>query len=174
MRAAARIVSAVIAVALVTAAVVTIVEVARMLAGAGPWLIPADDWLSRGRSSTWGDTDVLLVLLGAALIGSALIVFALWPRRVHAVETSGAGSGIDIYIERRGLERVLGERVQRVDGIRDAAVDVKKRKVVVNARSTATGGDAGDAVRETARRTLAYYGLDGEHRVSVHLKRGAA
>lgn len=174
MRAAARIISAIVAIALVAAAVVTIVEVARVLAGAGPWVIPADDWLSQGRSSTWGDTDVRFVLLGAALIGAAFILFALWPRRVHAVETSGAGSGVDIYIERRGLERVVGERVQRVDGIRHAAVEVKKRKVVVNARATSTRGDAGEAVRETARTTLASYGLDGEDRVSVHLKRRAA
>lgn len=174
MRAATRIISAVVAIALVLAAVITIVEIGRMLAGAGPWVLPADDWLAQGRSSSWGDTDVRLVLVGAALVGAAFLAFALWPRRIHAVATSGAGSGVDIYVERRGLERVVGERVQRVDGIRDAAVDVKKRKVVVKARATATAGDAGGAVRETAHTALASYGLDGEGRVSVHLKRRAA
>ena len=174
MRAAARIISAVVALTLVAATSVALVEIGRMLAGAGPWLLPADAWLSRGRSSTWGDTDVRLALLGGVLVGAAFLAFALWPRRVHAVATSSAGSGVDVYIERRGLERAVGERVQRVDGIRDAAVEVKKHKVVVNARTTATGGASGDAVRETAGATLASYGLDGEGRVSVHLERRAA
>ena len=174
MRAAARIISAVVALALVAAAVVVLVEIGQMLAGAGPWVLPAEDWLSRGRTTTWGDTDVRLVLVGAVLVGAAFVAFALWPRRVHAVATSGAGSGVDIYVERRGLERVVGERVQRVDGIRDATVEVKKHKVVVNARTTATGGESGDAVRETASTTLASYGVDGDARVSVHLKRRAA
>lgn len=174
MRAAARILSALLALALFAGAVVVVIEVIRMLAGTTPLLIPADDWLARGRSSRWGDSDVQLVLAAGLLAGLALVVFALWPRRIHALETSTTTSGVDLYVERRGLERLLGDRVQRVDGIRSAGVELKKRRVVVRARPTAAGPDNTDDVRETTSAALAAFGVGTADRVSVRLERRSA
>lgn len=174
MRAAARLISALLAIALAAAALVVVVEAARKLAGAAPWLIPADEWLRIGRTSSWAETDVRLVLVGLLLAGLALIAFALWPRRVHAVATPALRPGVDLYVERRGLERFVGRRVQRVDGVRDADVRVKRSKVAIDVRTTPRTEGAAEAVRATAASTLAGFGLDSAENVSVHVQRRAA
>ena len=174
MRAATRLISAILALALAAIATVVVVEVARRLAGAGPWLIPADQWLRTGRSTAWSDTTARLVLAGLLLVGLALMAFALWPRRLHAVTTPAVAPGVDLFVERRGLERLVGRRVQRVDGIRSATVRVKRSKVVVDVRTTSRAGGVEDAVRETASSTLDAFGFPHAGKVSLHTKRSAA
>jgi len=129
MRSAARLLAALVALALVAAGVVAVVEVVAAALGADPLLVPRDGWAADGRSTEWADRGVRYFFIIVGAVGVVLAAVALVrrpPRRLAVPAPSGLE---DVTIRRRGLERSLQRTAESIDGVRQASVRIKRTQV---------------------------------------------
>lgn len=172
MRVAVRIACMLLAVALLAAAVLGIVEIALAALGRSPLLIDGAVWNDRFRTTTWSDAGNQVLAGFVTLVGLGLLALALWPRREAVVgvgadldgvdHRAGTGAGpveapVAATMRRRDLEDALARVAGSIDTVTAASVRVEDDAVRVNA-STARR-QAGDlpgrveaAVTEAARR----------------------
>ena len=146
MRVANRPLAFILAAALLACSVVIIAEVIGFAVHHSPLLVHWTTWYDWARSTRW---DAFAVRLWAALlmvIGLALVVLQLKPRRVTRLPLGDAGQATDATVTRRGLARMLREEAAEVDGITGATVRVRRRTARVTAASRARGHVAASAM----------------------------
>jgi copper chaperone CopZ len=118
-----RILALVIAVTVVAAGVVLIVEVVAAWFDAGPVLL-SDTATATWRTTAWDDPAVVWTAIGIGVVGVLCLVAALWPDTPTTVP-----SRLDqVELERRPLEHTLQRQLQAVDGVADAAVSVRRSR----------------------------------------------
>lgn len=119
--------------------------------GGRPWLSSLADDLD-GLTPTWWTTALGVVV---ALIGLALLWIALRPaRRTHQATSMDDG---DVWISKRAVGRLAEQAAVRTAGIESAAVDVRRRKIVVRATTGAASmavEQVRDRVQENVRSAL--------------------
>lgn len=171
-----RLLSIVLAVALMVAGVVALVEVAAALQGADRVIVSQHtiDELGRRR---WDDGVVVATLIGLAVLGLAAVAAGLWPRpplllASSAPSSSGAsppavpgdaatGATPSVAVERRSLERVVGDELRAVEGVTDATVKAGRSRMSarVDANRRLAPPDLDDQVRRVVSGQLARSGL---------------
>ena len=121
MPALRRLLSLLLAVALVAAGIFLIVEVVAAWFGSGPVLL-SDTATTTWRTTAWDDAAVIWTAVIVGVVGLLCLVAALWPDTPTTVPSRLE----DVELERRPLEQVLQRELQAVDGVADASVKVRR------------------------------------------------
>jgi hypothetical protein len=162
-----RALAALVALCLLTLAVVAAVEILAAWAGQGSWVIPRQRWLDELRTRSWDDPWVRAAFGAAGMIGLALFLSQLWPRRPAALAVRAEANGqgpvqlqvagqqppeapvrVEADIERRALESRLARAAHTVDGVRKARAKVRRRDVVVEVDTRRKYSSLEGSVRE--------------------------
>jgi hypothetical protein len=128
-----RVLALVLAVGLLLAAVIAVVEVALAGLGRAPWIVPHDHWAGWLREQHWNSGPIRFALVVAFLIGLVVLVAGLHTGRPAALPLAGGSTGVTVTASRRSLERVLSAAAQDVDGVTTADVAAGRRVVRVQA-----------------------------------------
>jgi Family of unknown function (DUF6286) len=150
MRTFNRLLAFVLSLAVIVAGVTVVIEVIAQRAGSGPALL---DWPALYRwaqRTTWGSAPVRIVSGLLVLGGLALLLAQLAPRRPRRLALHSDNTGTDAAVSRRGLTRAVRGAVTGVDGIADARVKVRRRRIKVRARTPMSEASQVAAVRDTS------------------------
>jgi len=151
MRHANRVLAALLSLALVSAGVLLIIEVIADRVSNRPSVVdwrPAYDW---ARHTTWNEGSIRVASVVLILLGLVLLIAELKPARVSrlAADPAHAGvAGIDTAYTRRGLAAAIQSAVTSVDGVRNASVKVKRRRVTIAATAAARDKAAARNLRD--------------------------
>lgn len=152
MRALNRLVSALLALAVIGAGGLAAAEVfvARVhwgwLPGA-PLVVPYDTWLKELRAHHWSDTIVLVGSIGGIVAGLVLLSLAASAKE-RRIQMDASHPEIDLSTSRRSLARVLAHDAEEIEGVGGASAGVRNKTAKVRARLRL--GDP-DEVREAVR-----------------------
>ena len=136
MRVLNRLVSALLALALLAGGLLVAAEIASAAFGREePLLLPWDRWYDEATTTPWSDPDLRLGFAGLVLAGVLLLLLEAARRRPTAVPLAPAGDGVDADLDRRGLEAWLGQRLETVDGVATAKARITKSAAVVRAQT---------------------------------------
>ena len=130
-----RIVSALLAIALLVGGLVVAVEVVLAALDKGSWLLPHEDWARSARETVFTDRSARLLFLLLAAIGLALLLLELARRRPPALPMAERDSAIDADLDRRGIERWLSTRLATVEGVTGTKAKITRRTVEVSAQT---------------------------------------
>ena len=148
MRNVNRLMAFVLSLAVILAGVTVVVEVIAERAGADPAVL---DWPALYRwaqRTTWGSAPVRITSALLALVGLALLLAQLAPRRPDRLAVHSDDTATDAAVSRRGLTRAVRGAVNGVDGIADARVKVRRRRIQVRARTPMSDASQIAAVRD--------------------------
>jgi hypothetical protein len=142
-----RLVAVAVALALLAAGVLLLVELVASVFGGDTVFLPVD-FTDRLRSTPWDDPAVRWTVLGLGLAATGLLVAALWPRPPLEIEVQVPG----MLAERRSVEAAMRRRVQRIDGVDDVRVHADARHV--SARVTTSRRHRPDLVKAAVDQEL--------------------
>jgi negative regulator of sigma E activity len=149
MRIVDRLLALVWSLALMTGAVVLILEVVAHRIGADPVLVNWPGIYRWARETSWTAAAVRLASVLVAVVGVALVVAQLKPRRPSQVSLDSGIDATTATVARRGLARSVRSAVTDVDGVSDADVAVSRRRIRVRARIRAVQPAAAPTMRDT-------------------------
>ena len=158
MRVANRVVSAVLALALLVGGLLVAVEIVVAGFDRRPWVLPHDRWYTSARLRSWDSAPPRWIFIGLVVAGLLLLLLQLARRRPTALAlTPGA---IPADLGRRSLEKALVREANRVDGVAAAKAKVRQDRADVvassNRRQTA---DLQPAVTSALDRRIGARGL---------------
>ncbi len=134
MRTVTRLVSALLALALLVGGALAALEIAAAGLGREDHLVlPWRDWRQDLLDTPWEDFTVRVVLAALLALGLLLLFLLLARRRPTAVGLSDRVAGSTADLDRSGLERFLAARLDRVDGVGSAGVRVRGGRATVTA-----------------------------------------
>lgn len=133
LRVANRILSLLLALALLVAGVLVAVEIVLAALDREPWVIPHDDWYRDARATAWSDGDARVLFAVLLVVGLVLLALELRRRRASAIDLADLTDTAHADLDRRGLQRWLGARLDDVEGATGARAKVGKRTVTVSA-----------------------------------------
>jgi hypothetical protein len=154
MRLINRVLAALLSLALIVSGALLIIEVIAYRVGNRPALVHWPRAYTWSRNTTWNAGSIRVTCVILILLGLVLLIAELKPARVTrlAADPSQAGAtGVDTAYTRRGVSAAVRTAVTGVDGIRGAAVKVKRRKVTVKAAAAAKDRAAAQSLREPVR-----------------------
>ena len=161
MRTVTRLVSALLALALLVGGLLAALEIAA--AGLGredDLVVPWRDWRQDLLDTPWEDYVVRVVLAALLAAGLLLLFLLLARRRPTAVRLVDRADGATADLDRSGLERHLAACMDRVDGVGTVGVRVRGGKARISAvtpgRDTAS---VESSLRGAADRALGELGL---------------
>ena len=156
MRILNRIVSALLALALLAGGLLVAVEIASAAFGRDdPLVLPWDRWYEDGTTTPWSDPDVRLTFAGLVLAGVLLLLLEVARRRPTAVPLASNDTGARAELDRQGLEAWLGQRLRDVDGVSTAKARITRSGASVRAETTGRDTDRlRDELRVEAGRAL--------------------
>lgn len=160
-----RILSAVLALALLLGGSLAVVEIVLAQLGRPSWLVPHEQWSQWLASRGWDDSVVRVILAGLVILGIVLLLLAMRrgkPRLVALPATGGDdASGITLTASRRDVERSLAAAARRTGGVRKASAKVTRRRVKVQAQTTtrSRGDDIASQVTAAVSDRLTDLGL---------------
>ncbi len=168
-----RILSALLALALLLGGLLGATEVVLALADRPPLLVPHPDWARALGDLTWGAPAVRGVLAGLAVLGLLLLLAALRrgrPGTVALPTRTGGLSALTVTASRRGIERTLVQAAREADGVASASATVSRRAASVRAvTAVRTPGDVRSRVEDAVSRRLAELGLSETLRARVRV-----
>lgn len=138
----------VLAVALVAASVILIVEVIEFAVHSSPVIVHWPTWYHWAASTKWNAQAVRVWSVILIVIGVLILVLELKPPRVTRLRLRSDDAGTDAALTRRGLAGALRAAATGIDGISGAAVTVRRRRAHVVAKSAARGRAAAGALKQ--------------------------
>lgn len=147
-----RLLAVVVSLAVVAAAALTVIEVARWFVGASSLIVPWRDWTSTLTDLRASDDGLVIASAIAVVLGLLLLLFELKPRRPDALPTEPLLPGVDAVVTRKGLASTATTAARSVSGIVSADAAVRRRKVSVTARTPARGTER--ELREPVKRAV--------------------
>lgn len=130
-----RVLALLLSIALAALAVVVAVEVVAVALNKAPTLFDWRPTYDRGFTDRWSDTPVRAICIGLIVLGALLLLSQLAPRKPSRLAMRTEVPGLDVGVTRHGLAASAESAAETVDGIGHSNAKVKKRKVVVSARS---------------------------------------
>lgn len=162
-----------LAVALLAAGVVVIVEVIGYALNGEPVLVQWTTWHRWADHTQWNRAVIKvwsIVLIAAGLL---LLFIELKPRRVSRLELHSDHEATDAGLTRKGLGDALKAAARDVEGVSSASASVGARAARVTAASGAHDSAGADAltepVAEAVRGRLEALGLKDPPRLTVHV-----
>lgn len=130
-----RVLSVLLAAALLALGVVVSVEIVLAALGQPAWVLPYAAVAATLREQTWDSVLARAVATGLCALGLLLLLPALRRGKPTALPLTPLTEGVDTHVSRRGLQRTLSAAAGRVDGVRQAQATVGRRKVKVSTTS---------------------------------------
>lgn len=165
-----RVLAALLALALISAGVVLVVEIVAAWLGTG-WALLPDDTGDRLARSRWDERTPVLVFSAITITGLLALAAGLWRRPPLTVPVA---SDEEIVMERYSLERSVQSRLERLDGVTGARVRVTRRRIA--ARITSNRALPPEDLRATAADTISsvldQYHLSLQPQLTVRFRRG--
>lgn len=169
-----RVLATLLALALLLGGLLAVVEIVLAALGRQPWLVPHPDWTTWLSDQDLGSGVVRAALIGAVVLGLVLLVLALRRGRPGALPLPARVESVRTTASRRGLERTLRAAATRADGVRDARVKARRRRVSVRAATTLRDpGDLQSRVTQAVTERLTELGLADRLRTRVTVSTGA-
>ncbi|MFN7151670.1 MAG: DUF6286 domain-containing protein [Microthrixaceae bacterium] len=167
-----RVVSALLALALLIGSLLAVVEIVAAALGRAPAMVPWQEWTSWLRTHSWNDWIVTVVLGGLIVLGLLLLFPALRRGKPASLALRSRTDGVEVTASRRSVEKSLAAAAARTTGIAGASASVNRRAARVDAR-TVTRSDPGlrDEVETAVRGRLDSLGLERRMRTRVGLTR---
>ena len=161
MRIVTRLVSALLALALLVGGLLAALEIgAAALGREDDLVVPWRDWRQDLLDTPWEDYVVRLVLAATLAVGLLLLFLLFARRRPTAVRLAARSDGATAELDRVGLERHLTSCLGRVDGVGGVGVRVRGGTARVSAVTAARDTSPVEAsVRNAAERALGELGL---------------
>lgn len=159
-----RILSVLLALALLLGGLLAAVEIILALLGRPSWLLPHEQWSTWLAEQTWDTAPVRAGLAALVLLGLLL----LWPalRRGRPSTLSlpprphGTPAGVNVSASRRGIETSLATAARRTSGVSAARAQVSRRRATVRARTaTRSPGNVQTELTDAVTGTLTDLGL---------------
>lgn len=163
-----------LALALVVAGAVALLEIGAVVVGAGPLVAPHDRWLASASSASWDGRSTRLTCIALVAAGLALVSFQLVRQRPAELVAAGEGP-LPARIGRSDLEREVAADLRQVEGVETAKVRLRRRGIDV--RATVVAGDLPalrDQLASSARESLTARGADPAGPVKVDVRRQPA
>lgn len=154
MRALERVLSVLLALALVVGSVLLALEVAWAVAGKPPLLVTWKGALSSGQTDAWDTAPVRTTAVVLVVLGLLLLLVALKPRRPSRLPLSSGDQHVDAALTRRSLRTLLQSAAGRVDGISGARAKVSRRRATVTASSRLGSADTAADLTSQLQQTL--------------------
>ncbi|WP_199517295.1 DUF6286 domain-containing protein [Nucisporomicrobium flavum] len=155
MRVLNRLFAFALAIGVVFAATVGVIEVIAQRAHRRPVLLDWPEVHSWATRTSWGAAPVLLLSIGLIVVGLLLLVAQLTPRRPARLPITAGNPATDAAITRGGLAHTLRRAVTDVDGVSRVHVRARRHRARISASTRATDIDAVRAtLTETAQRQL--------------------
>lgn len=134
-----RVVSAVLALALLVGGVLVAAEIVVAAFGRDPWVVPHDRWYEATLEHRWDDAATRWVCIGLVLAGLVLLVLQLTRRRPAVLPLAASTASADLG--RRSIERSLARTASRIDGVAGAKVKVSADRANVAATTNRRRAD---------------------------------
>lgn len=135
MRAFERLLSLLLAVAVVVGSLLLAVEVVWAALGKSPLLIQWQSTYDRGGTDAWDSAPVRTAAVVLLVVGLLLLLAELKPRRTPRLQLTGTDPSFDAAVTRRSLRSALLNAAKQVDGISGAKARVSGRRARVTATS---------------------------------------
>jgi len=165
-----RVVSALLALALLLGSLLVVVEIAAAALGRAPVLVPYPTWTSWLRTHSWNDWLVNAVLAGLVVLGLLLLLLAFRRGKPASLALTSGSDGVAVAASRRSVEKSLAAAAARAAGIAGASASVSRRTARVDARTVARSEPGvREAVESVVRGRLDSLGLERRLRTRVHL-----
>ncbi len=152
MRAANRIVATMVALILLAACVITVVEIVLAALGKSPWIVQhvaiADDLHQR----TWRDGWVRVVAVGALVAGFVLLLVAFKRSAPIDIALQSDDPGVVLTVTRKSLESHVAGLAEAETGVDSSSARARQGRVDVSASTTLR--DPGD-LKERVQRSVA-------------------
>ncbi len=133
-----RVVSALLALALLFGSLLAVVEIVAAAMGRGYVLVPYHEWTDWLRTHSWNDGIVKVLLGGLVVLGLLLLMLAIRRGKPAALTLRNRTDGVDVSASRRSVEKSLATAAARTSGIAGASASVGRRSARVNARTVAS------------------------------------
>ena len=171
MRALSRLVATVLALALVAAALLMVIEIVLAGVSAGPLVVPYDSWYETGRDTMWSSAVARRVFVLIFVVGAALLLIGLLRRRPLSLPLSTRHELVGTFVTRRSLEQSLARAATSVEGVERATVGAtdERARVLVTASRHETG-DLKEFVTAAVNERLGRLRLAGQARSDVSIR----
>jgi len=158
------------ALALLLASLLVVVEVALAAAGQPPWLVDFTQWTAWMSERNWDDRTVRTILVGLVVAGLLLLLLTLRRGKPATLSLRPRTSGVDVKASRKSVERSLAAAASRTSGVSSADASIRRRGARVEARagSRPESGLAQD-VESAVRARLESLRLAREPRLDVRI-----
>lgn len=165
-----RVVSALLALALLIGSLLAVVEIVAAALGRAPALVPYPEWTTWMRMHSWNDWIVNAVLAALVVLGLLLLVLAFRRGKPASLALRSRSDGVDVTASRRSVEKSLAAAAARTTGIAGASAAVSRRTARVDARTVARSESGSrDEVESAVRGRLDSLGLERRMRTRVDL-----
>lgn len=132
-----RVVAALLAIALLVASLIGLVEIVAAALDRPPALVPYPEWTQWLRTHSWNDWAVNAALGGLVVLGLLLLFLAARRGKPASLALTRTSEGVDVTASRRSVEKSLAATVSRTTGITGASASVSRRTARVKARTVA-------------------------------------
>jgi len=132
MRTVNRLIAAVLALGLIAAGLLIVVEIILAALRLAPLVVPYESWLDSARGSSYGDRSVITAAIVLVALGLVLIALQLF-RRPLSYSLLPKHDGAEAEIDRRSLEQVSARAAREVDGVQKVRCRATPSKLAVSA-----------------------------------------
>lgn len=165
-----RVVSALLAIALLLGSLLAVVEIVTAALGRPPALVPYPEWTDWLRSHSWNDWMVNAVLIGLVVTGLLLLLLAFRRGKPAALPLTSRSDAVDVTASRRSVEKALATAASRTTGVAEASASVGRRTARVTARAVSRSEPGlRDSVESSVRSRLDALGVERRMRTRVKL-----
>jgi hypothetical protein len=176
MRVLNRVLALLVSLAVIAVGVVVIIEVIAQRVGVDPVVVNWHATYRWAQRTSWNAGVVLLICVLLAVLGLALLAAQFKPRRPGRLPLRSDQPAIDLAITRRSLTSTIRGAVGDVNGVTDARVAVRRRRIRVRAHAraphTADGAPTREAVTQAAQRRLDALQLRRSPKLAVRISAG--
>jgi len=165
-----RVLSALLAIALLLGSLLVVVEIVAAAFDRPPRLVPHPEWTSWLRSHSWNDWIVDSILVGFVVVGLLLLLLAFRRGKPATLSLAGRMPGVKVTASRRSVEKSLAAAASRTTGVAGATASVGRRTARIEARTvTRSEPDLRKEVESAVKARLDSLGLERPLRTRVNL-----
>ncbi|MEX0791429.1 MAG: DUF6286 domain-containing protein [Actinomycetota bacterium] len=163
-----RVLAAIFGLALAAVGLLVVWEAAATLLGSSPGRMPYESWMVSQEAYRWNSQEVLWVAAGLTALGLVLAALQVVPRKPPALGVALGDAGLEVDVDRSGLEGALTRAATGVSGVTGARIQARRRKVSTTV-DVPGGGDkaTSEAVTGALQRALELFRVKPSPRVAV-------
>jgi hypothetical protein len=174
VRVANRVVSALVALALLAAAAIGLVEIVLAALGRAPWLVERSHVAADLHERAWEDGGVRLIAILVMIVGLVLVVVALKRSLISDLRMTSDSDAVEATVTRKSLQSYLAGVAASQGGVTSASASIGRKRVVLTVESPLRDpGDLGARVDAVVTERLSSLRLANPMQSSVKIQPGA-